>query len=1111
MPIIFCVASFLAAAAPADDDTYARERVELGWHDAFTADAGWRREPWHVKEPDDNAAVRFGPAGGAFEVTAPGRAMAWTRTTNPIWVAVFPFLEADYEIVGASGDEDDHVLRLSDGATGPVTPGALNPENPLASGAQARLGPATPGRHHLVVDLRTLFRSDRIAELTLILRSGATPATLTVRRLAFWASDPRQSSAAAATRPTSGPALFPVGAAASTSPAAWKSITLPSAGAIPAVWLARAFASSASWPADASYGVAGIPFRLGSADRAGLATGVMETDTVELTGDWRGCELALLLATRVFGSDRAWYGGQTPPSRGPITSPCELSVRLEYKDGTRRTHFPWSVARKGWTVERLPDAYVVPLDPGKQLVRVELRDAMTYGQVFLLGASINTSDQRLVPALAAEAAPSPSSPPAAPTPRPTCWTRSGDVLTVENAWIELRLLLNAGLDLQSLRLVPSNRTIISATPAIPLLECLDEHGRGSALALRDLQTLTTADTLVLTFVLTAGDPADAHTILFRMQVHDDGRVGLAPTLVNESSAVWRLALCYPQLHGCRVSESVAEAHYLLGTRSTLLANGPVTVDEPYGGAFPLQLMDVFSTRGGGLGLYVTDTALAPKSFQFKQGADGADMTVRFPDIEVTPDSRPELPAVILQPHLGDWHDVYARYRQWLRTAIRPRPPGPLADLFYCRRDYPLGGTGYLFDLRRKRYTLEELIAESSRGFGGIDMIDISGWAYNEALGRVGQYRTNDLGGLPELRRAVDAAHGRGVRVGLYFEGYLIDRRSVLAKDAMPAWQLISKDGRPRWWGGSDKEFFVCPGVVQWRRELSQVVADVAAETGADAVYLDEFGFAGADKACWSPDHGHAVPSNPLVEEQGMLTAVRRALDARSPKTAIYVECVPVDAQMGLVDAAFDYGMTMPGIPRQHVTKLPLVRFLFPELIPVEMVGHGIRPVPVTEGDLHRCVFHGMAVWLKGRADSWYAPGFRETAQRAYRILREHADVFRSADCEPLIPTLRTELYANRFSTAAQTIITLYNARYSDISGDLIRVPLAAGGRVHDLWADRRAEVRRDGNEVVIRGTLGPQSAGAFLLTPPNAAARREVGVETRCRPGVQTAAGAPSP
>jgi hypothetical protein len=92
--------------------------------------------------------------------------------------------------------------------------------------------------------------------------------------------------------------------------------------------------------------------------------------------------------------------------------------------------------------------------------------------------------------------------------------------------------------------------------------------------------------------------------------------------------------------------------------------------------------------------------------------------------------------------------------------------------------------------------------------------------------------------------------------------------------------------------------------------------------------------------------------------------------------------------------------------------------------------------------------------------------------------------------------LRTDLYANRFSTPARTIITLYNARYSAISGDLIRVPLPPGGQVRDPWNDRPAQVRRDGDTVIIRGTIEPQSVGVFLLTSPNAAARHEVGAET---------------
>lgn len=1082
-PAAALIGWLLISGGPATaDDHHARRIVELGWEDHFQSDSGWRCERWQVDRPDHQPASNFGPQGGVFTVATPQRAMAWTRTTNPIWVANFPFLQMDYEIVGGPEDADYPVILLSDDSTGPVTPGAPNPENPLASGSQAGLGSPAPGPHQRTVDLRKHFHSDRIGRITLFVRSGKEPTSLIVRKLAFWASDPREA-ALFVPQTRQSPALLPSDESAAAGPAnRWQPVPLPARGGISAHWLCRAFDTATAWPANGSLTQDGVLFQLADEDQAAVATGVPEIESLEFAGRWRGRELALLLGTRVFGSDRPWFGRASAPPRGALTSPHDLVVVLEYKDGTSRSCFPWSARRQEWSLEKLPQLYVVPLEPNRLLCRFSVVDRMNFGQAFVLAASINTSPQPVFATPATGTRRAPSKRQAKPRPAPTRWVKEQPLLTIENAWLHLIADVQAGFRLHALRIVPLDRTLVANEESAPLLEVLDEHGRVMPLTLRDLQASRTSSGATFDLAWSAGDPSGRREIHLRVEVEDDGGIILKPTARNETNSPWKLGLIYPQLRRCRVAPNPDDAYYLLGTRSTLLGREPIAVELPYGGEFPLQLMDVFARQaGGGLGLLVADRQLHPKVFRFRHDADGADLSVHFPRLEVPPEGQVTLPPAVLFAHLGDWQEAFERYRAWAREGLAARPRPSVAALFHCRRDYPLGGTGYLFDRQRKRYTPEALIDESRRSFGGMDMIDISGWAYNEAAGRVGDYLTNDLGGLDELRQAIERAHQQGVKVGLYFEGYLIDRRCGLAEDGLPGWQLVGGDGKPRWWDGK-MEFFACPGVAAWRKQLARMIAEVAHRTAADAVYLDQFGFAGQDKACWSPEHGHPVPSNPLAEEARMLRAVREALDQRCANCAIYVEQVPCDAAMGLVDAGFDHGMASR-VAGCHVTRLPLSRYVFGEIPVMEMISSGIRPTPVSVEDLHLCFFHGMGVWLKGRGDSWYSAEFRRTAQCSYRILRAHADAFRSPDCLPLVPTLQANLYANRFATEKKIILTLYNAAYNDVRGDLIQAPLPKGWQVFDLWRDCPAELRRDGNQVILRGVVQPHSAGAFLLAP----------------------------
>lgn len=1003
--------------------------------------------------------------------------MAWTATINPVWAADFPFLEIQYEITGT--DPGDPLVLLSDDSTGPVTPGALNPENPFASGARVAIGSAAPGEHHRVFDLRKRFTSDRIARITLLLSGKKDRARLAVRRLVFRTGDPRKPPTDGSDRST---LLLSPDPQPTTSPTAdWHALELSPEHAISAAWLARAFGASMDWPADRRLRQAGILFELGPANCAARATGVMETQPLCVAGRWQGSELALLLAARVFGSDRPWYGGRSSKPRPPTTSPHRLVVHLEYDDGTRASHFPWSAGRKSFLVARRPEPYVVPLDAEKTLTRICIVDRMSFGQVFLLGASINRSSTRAFPCLSSDDQQLSPKQQACPRPVPTRFARNEKVLTIENGWFRLVADLESGLCVRSLMLVPFDRRIVFAETGAPLLELFDEAGQPVRLSFEEVAARRMKSSTMLELSTVVKDSAGQRSVTIDLEVEDGGRIRLTPTLTNRAESSWRLGLTYPQLRGCRIAPCGDDACYLLGTRNTTLSHKPVTADHGYGGGFPLPLMDLFARdAGGGIGLMVPDTRLTPKQFRFRKHATAqADMSVHYPLVEVPPQGSQKLPAAILLAHVGDWHDAFAEYRRWARTQFAPSSAKRLPNLFFCRRDYPLGGTDYLFSAQSKRYTPARLIEESRRGFGRIDMIDISGWAYNEKTGRVGDYRTNDIGGIPALARAVEHAHQGGVKLGLYFEGYLLDRRCALAKTAQPAWQLIDRNGKPRWWSGK-MECFLCPGVKPWRDALASMIADVADQTRADAVYIDQFGFSGADKACYSADHGHPVPSNPLVEEHKMLEAVRAALDKRTPGTGIYTEQMPCDALSPLVDGAFNYGMTAARATH-HVTKLPLHRYVFPETAVIEMIGHGIRPIPVTPENLHLCFFHGLAVWLKGRADSWYSADFLALARRIAGVYEAHGAVFRSADCVPLIHTLRTGLYANRFSTPKKRIITLYNARPHTITGPLIRIRLPRGGCVRNLLADDPAHTTSEGDWTVIHGQLAPHCADAFLI------------------------------
>ncbi len=513
-------------------------------------------------------------------------------------------------------------------------------------------------------------------------------------------------------------------------------------------------------------------------------------------------------------------------------------------------------------------------------------------------------------------------------------------------------------------------------------------------------------------------------------VRERRRIRLSLDLTNTEKSPLEFNLYFPSVQ-VRPSSDPGDVHYLFPRQGVVLSRREGKLENDYSGAFPLQFLDVFAPRANrGACLLVEDTEGRAKSFRLEKRGAVVHMVVQQ-KVRLAPGETYHAPEAVVEFHNGDWRQGFAAYRAWLKTWYKPAGPRPewLGSAFFCRRDYPVGGSGRLFDVRANRYTFEDLLRDGE-AFGGVDFIDISGWALSDKVGRVGDYPI-ELGGAGDLRKNMAWARERGVPTGLYFEGYLIDKNSEVGRRWGAAWQMVDAKGGPRWWPGGSPEMFVCPHVPAWREYLAGRIAAVAAEAGAAAVYIDEQGFADPGKNCFATSHGHPPGVGPLQGEIALAREVRRALDAAGQRAVMmYLEENPPDTLAPYYDAAFSYAL-----PRADATlsplKLNLFRFAFPDVRLWDMLSIGIHPRALSPEDFRLSLWHGNGVWLKGHSDTWYGEDLLAFLQRARQILRRHRAAF-GGEAEPLVASPHPAVFIHRFTGGGETVYTLWNASFRTV-------------------------------------------------------------------------------
>jgi len=125
-----------------------------------------------------------------------------------------------------------------------------------------------------------------------------------------------------------------------------------------------------------------------------------------------------------------------------------------------------------------------------------------------------------------------------------------------------------------------------------------------------------------------------------------------------------------------------------------------------------------------------------------------------------------------------------------------------------------------------------------------------------------------------------------------------------------------------------------------------------------------------------------------------------------------------------------------------------------------------RVLQLAEGPLHReaavALFNGYGSEINtmrpGRPD-WIDEDLRYLG-RTTKLLRENSTAFLDPAWEPLVPTIRDGLWANRWRDGAKTVWTVYSLRPEGFKGPLVIADVPPGSHLVSLWNHEEPEPLR---------------------------------------------------
>jgi len=838
-----------------------------------------------------------------------------------------------------------------------------------------------------------------------------------------------------------------------------------------------------------------VPF-LGAQVTRGNLGPIGREDVVSIPINAQASEVFFVLANE-FVPTRVRYGAAAIPFQFDDID-ATFSVELLYADGEVERAFPYSIFDEEFVLRRMIGSYVVAANGGKEIKEIRLINRAHGNTTGVLALTLNKGPNRLFPKLVAEPELVRVPPVVKPENQAAVLRQTAGGLEGGNSFYQFSVDLSNGFAFSKLvnRWSPTSKIALHKNSGFGITwkdRVLDgTHFKTSKVSVEG--TKARVD-------LVSRESSIPLEVSITLEVGDDAQLKTAIAVTNRGSAEESVEVRFPVLKDIVVGD-------VKDTWLFFPKYGNVNSDKPgyFEGAndlmFPMQFFDIYNPRlGGGIGLLTNNIQEVPLRYVASKSPTGATALIRYPGefSRMSPGSTREYPETSLVTHGGDWHEAFKTYKDWLTTWYKPyrsQDKPWFIDDFWVHTQITskkLGDaillTPPLYDATQGKYWVDEVLEMDKAVFGSLpDVINIFAWGYSDQqqdflYSGSPQEAYEGVGGVTLFKDAIEQFQDKHkIPVSLYLYPSPCGKKTAFGREFGEEVALQRQDGT---FLSDSENWYACPGSKKWRDYFVDTTKTIQKDTGAKIIYLDVFGFTDAF-SCHSKSHGHDVP---YVGGQGstpLLQALREALPA---DTVVWHEYPVNDVTAQYSDGNITYyylpvrDLICPvyDVNEEAGALLKVsqdvYRYAFPHL---KQFGFPCGIEEDTWGHLKFPFFNG-----EGTFDTtWrlYSDKTRDLLAKSLELKRQYADCFNSLTPEPLVPTERGAVYANRFAGKNRTLWTLYNERMTTVRGDVLAIPHVEGATYYDVWNGVALQPRIENGNAIIEMKMDPQAIGAVSQT-----------------------------